>query len=336
MLKNTLNDNDFGKRDQRGNWLPFEKLTVNPKYLTPFQPLKFIFNIIKNKFTGIMGYIFWGIVIVSWFFLTPSFDTMKNFEASWIAFIFLRNLTFILLLFGFFHLRLYTFNTQGKSFKYNPRPLAKNNSNFFFNNQLIDNMFYTLCWGVPIWTTYEIITLWAFANDIIYYVNWELNPIYCCLLFLFVTEIQSIQFYLVHRLLHWKPLYKYVHKIHHRNVNVGPWSGLSFHPVEHLMFFSGIFIFWIVPSHPLIVMWYLFFSAFSPLGGHSGYDKMIFKNGKFIQTGDYNHYLHHKYFECNYSGSGTSILDKIFGTFHDGSDEAIIAFREKRKSKKYL
>ena len=28
--------------------------------------------------------------------------------------------------------RAILFNTQGKSFKYNPRPLAKNNSNFYF------------------------------------------------------------------------------------------------------------------------------------------------------------------------------------------------------------
>ena len=32
------------------------------------------------------------------------------------------------------------------------------------------------------------------------------------------------------------------------------------------------------------------------------------------------HYLHHKYFECNYSSGNTTFLDYIFGTFHDGSD----------------
>ena len=43
-----------------------------------------------------------------------------------------------------------------------------------------------------------------------------------------------------------------------------------------------------------------------------------FKNGVSIPTGDYNHYLHHKYFECNY-GELTSPLDKWFGSFHDGT-----------------
>ena len=61
-------------------------------------------------------------------------------------------------------------------------------------------MFYTLCWGVPIWTTYEIITLWAFANGIIHHVSWELHPIYCFLLFIFVPFIQSVHFYFVQNL----------------------------------------------------------------------------------------------------------------------------------------
>ena len=38
--------------------------------------------------------------------------------------------------------------------------------------------------------------------------------------------------------------------------------------------------------------------------------------------GDYFHYLHHKYFECNYGGDGMLPLDRWFGTFHDGTDDA--------------
>ena len=144
MIKNPLNDNDFGKRDKRGHWSPFKKLTVNPVYLYPFHPFKFIFNLIMNKFKSIWDYIFYITVIVSWLFLTPSFDTMKNFEISWISFILFRNLIFIILLCGFFFFFFYTFKMQGNAFKYNPKPLAKNNSNFFLNNQLIDNLKYPL------------------------------------------------------------------------------------------------------------------------------------------------------------------------------------------------
>ena len=320
MLNKTLDDNDYGKRDKKGYWLPFEKFSAKPKYLVPFKPLKFIFNLIREKF-ALFLIIWFGITLFSWFFLTPSFETMKSFEISWIAFIFFRNLTITFLSYGFFHLRFYTFNAQGNSFKYSTKNLEKNNSKFFLNNQLLDNMFYTLCSGVTIWTTYEVLTLWAFANDIISYISWELSPLYFCLIFFFVLHIQDIHFYFVHRLLHWKPLYKIAHNVHHRNVNTGPWSGLSMHPLEHMLYFSGVLIFWIVPSHPLIAMWYLFFTALAPVVGHSGYEKMIFKNGKSIHVDNYFHYLHHRYFNCNYSSSGASILDKMFGTFHDGSDD---------------
>ena len=53
-----------------------------------------------------------------------------------------------------------------------------------------------------------------------------------------------------------------------------------------------------------------------------GFDKLIFKNGMTIDTGTYHRCLHPKYFECNYSGDTCNFLDKPFGTFHDGSDEA--------------
>ena len=41
------------------------------------------------------------------------------------------------------------------------------------------------------------------------------------------------------------------------------------------------------------------------------------------------HYLHHRYFERNY-GSGRIPLDRWFGTFHDGSEQAHTAMRRKR------
>ena len=40
-----------------------------------------------------------------------------------------------------------------------------------------------------------------------------------------------------------------------------------------------------------------------------------------IESNSYFHYLHHKYFECNYGGT-IAPMDQLFGTFHDGSEEA--------------
>jgi sterol desaturase/sphingolipid hydroxylase (fatty acid hydroxylase superfamily) len=111
---------------------------------------------------------------------------------------------------------------------------------------------------------------------------------------------------------------------------------MSMHPIEHILYFSGILIHWVIPSHPLIAMFHIFHAGIAPTAGHTGYEKMVFKNGKYIQTGDYNHYLHHKYFECNYSGGNVSFLDKLFGTFHDGSEEATQEVMKRLKNKSYL
>ena len=167
-------------------------------------------------------------------------------------------------------------------------------------------------------------------------VSWEIYPIYCAVLFFLIPTIRDIHFYLTHRLLHWAPLYRIAHSVHHRNTNPGPWSGMSMHPIEHIIYFSGILIHWIIPSHPLIAMWHIFHAAIAPHAGHAGYDKMVFKNGKWIDIGAYDHYLHHKYFECNYGGGNFGILDKWFGTLHDGSDEATEIVMQKLKNKKYI
>ena len=47
---------------------------------------------------------------------------------------------------------------------------------------------------------------------------------------------------------------------------------------------------------------------------------------------DYFHHLHHRYFECNY-GNRPVPLDKLFGTFHDGTPEAHTRMPVKRTGK---
>ena len=128
-------------------------------------------------------------------------------------------------------------------------------------------------------------------------------------------------------------MYKIAHKVHHYNNNPGPWSGLSMHPIEHFIYFSGVLIHLILPSHPFLVLYHIFYAGITPNAGHSGYDKIVFKNNKWIPAGDYMHYLHHKYFECNYASGNTTFLDFIFGTFHNGSNEDTIKTLKRLKNK---
>jgi sterol desaturase/sphingolipid hydroxylase (fatty acid hydroxylase superfamily) len=132
---------------------------------------------------------------------------------------------------------------------------------------------------------------------------------------------REVHFYSVHRLIHVPWLYGAIHSLHHRNTNPGPWSGLSMHPVEHVLYFSAVVIHWVVPSHPLHAMYNLVHLAMGPAPGHCGFEKIEIGSARAIDTNCLAHYLHHKYFEVNYS-DGAIPLDRWFGSFHDGSPEA--------------
>ena len=325
-----MDDTIFGTRDKRGDWKPLGRIPVYPQYLIPPAPLKFL-----KWIFGWNGYIFpwqflWALMAIgSWFWLTPSFEQMRQLSLGWLAFIFARNAAIVFIYAGLFHLHFYIQRGQENQFKYNAKFLETNNPKFLFKDQTKDNLVWVFLSGIPIWTAYEGLTLWAYANGWLPMVSWKIYPIYCLALFCLIPAIRDVHFYLIHRLIHWRPLYRIAHEVHHRNINPGPWSGLSMHPIEHLFYFSGILIHWIIPSHPVIAMWHIFQAGISPHAGHGGFDKLVLKNGFSVNTGTYNHYLHHKYFECNYSGDTANCLDKLFGTFHDGSDEATEALKQR-------
>jgi sterol desaturase/sphingolipid hydroxylase (fatty acid hydroxylase superfamily) len=324
-----MDDALYGTRDKRGDWKPLELIQYPPVFVWPARPVKFAAWLL-----GYPGYILpWNLFYAAvaallWFGLTPSLETMKTFSAGWLCYLLARNAAIVFLFFGCFHLRLYIRKGQGASFKFNGRWLATGNRAFLFRNQTIDNMIWTLASAVPLWTAYEAATLWAFANGYIPFVSFVEHPWYFAALLLLVPVWRDLHFYGVHRLIHWPPLYRSVHKLHHNNVNPGPWSGLAMHPVEHALYFSCVLIHWIVPSHPLHAIFNLAHAALAPAPGHVGFDRLVIGKNNAVATDSYDHYLHHKHFECNYA-DGVIPLDKWFGTFHDGSPQAEAAMNKR-------
>ena len=156
------------------------------------------------------------------------------------------------------------------------------------------------------------------------------NPLYCVLMFPVIHLFRQAHFYWTHRLTHWKPYYRAAHHVHHRNVNPGPWSGFSMHPLEHLVYLSGFLLHWILPSHPIHVMYHLLHAGLTPANGHSGFHRVEVNEKPNVKSGDYFHYLHHRYFDCNY-GTTQVPLDKWFGSFHDGSPRAHEAMRGRHR-----
>ena len=310
-----------GIRDSRGHWQPAQGPETAPLWAWPPRPLETLRWIVGNP-----GYVlpwngfFFVVAAATWFYTQPELARMTEFRADWIAEILLRNVALLVLWVGGWHLRLYTFRGQGSKFKFHSKWLGGKAPAFLSGNQLRDNVFWSVASGCTVWTAYEVLMMWAYANGFIATVDWKTEPLYFVLLLLVMPLWRETHFYCTHRLLHWKPLYRSVHYLHHKNVNIGPWSGISMHPVEHIMYFSSILIFWIVPAHPIHVMFALQFAALAAGVGHAGFDELVVK-GKVTLASDFFHYLHHRYFECNY-GNHLMPFDRFFGTFHDGSSQA--------------
>jgi hypothetical protein len=229
------------ERNAQGEWVPAVPLKLAPTFVWPIKPaalLRYLF--------GYPGYFLpWGVFymafpIVTWMFFTPPLEDFKSFSIATALYVFVRNLILVTLVAGGFHYWHYVRRGQGTDYKYNGRWLAEDTPRFLFRNQTLDNVFWTVASAVPVWTAFELVTMWGCANGYLPYVSFSDHPIYCILIFLAVPILHEVHFYLTHRLIHIPVLYRTVHYLHHRNVNIGPFSGLAMHPVEHVIYWTGV------------------------------------------------------------------------------------------------
>lgn len=315
-----MDDLKFGIRNKRGDWNPSEPLTTAPVFVFPPQPLNFLRWLPTYFFPWNM--LFSVLACVMWFWLTPNIETMKTFAVGWIAYLLVRNSLLVLVIYGLLELRLYVKRKQGTHFKFNGKWPSEQPSNvFMFKSQNLDNILRSFGTGVPIWTTYEVFGLWCYANGYGPWGTLTAHP-YWFPFFAFILPIwHEFHFYCIHRLIHVPILYKWIHSVHHNSVNPSPWSSLSMHPIEHLLYWSDSLIHLVLPSHPLLFLYSLQITGTGAVVGHVGFDKIELGNESAIDTHAFAHYLHHKHFEVNYA-DGTTALDKLFGTWHDGSKAA--------------
>jgi sterol desaturase/sphingolipid hydroxylase (fatty acid hydroxylase superfamily) len=314
-----MDDLQYGKRNKRGDWSPNARLEIAPFYRLPISPLA-ILKWLPGYFLP-WNLLFAASAVLYWQFVVPDVEVMKTIAWGWVLRLFAVNCVAVFLFYGAFEYRLYVSRAQANRFKYNARfPADQKNSAFLFNNQNVDGMIRGFGTGVPIWTAYEVGVLWAFANGCVPWLSFAEHPVHLFLLALVVPILHEFHFFCIHRLIHWGPLYKWVHSVHHNSVNPSPWSSLSMHPVEHLLYFSTILWHVVIPSNPVLALYQLHFAGFGAIPGHVGFDKMEVTDTMAVDSHAYGHYLHHKYFEVNY-GDGLVPLDKLFGTWHDGSPE---------------
>ena len=314
----------------RWNHHPGREVMLNPLFQWPPNP-RAVWNWYRGAWFQMTALsIPFALALVVWWGMIPPLSAMTSFAPGWMLQVWLANLLPQILVAGGLHWWLYSRKSQGLVKKFDKRDMVRNNGHFTFRDQLWDNVFWTLASAITVATVYQWGIFWVMANGYVPTVSFAENPVWCVLMLALIPTWSSFHYYWIHRLEHHPRLYKHVHALHHRNVNVGPWTGISNHWYENLLYFSTYFIHLIVPSHPLHLTFHAMFQQISPVMSHSGFEKIMAGDNEAARAGDFFHQLHHRYFECNY---GTSELpfDRWFGTFHDGSAEATKRTRAHKK-----
>ena len=325
-----MDDLDYGTRDKRGDWRPNGKLKPAPLIAWPVQPLA-ILKWLPSYFLP------WNLAfalsaLAYWQWIIPDVSVMQKLSWGWALQLLLINSIAVFLFYGAFECRLYITRAQGARFKYNAKfPADQKSRAFFFQRQNIDSLIRAFGSAVPIWTAFEVLILHLYATGAVPWVSFSENPWYLFGLFLVLPLIHELHFFAIHRLIHTPFLYKWVHSVHHNSVNPSPWSSLSMHPVEHLLYFSLALLHILIPSNPLLAIYQLHFSGFGAVVGHVGFDRVEMGENKAIPSHAFAHYLHHKYFEVNYA-DGLIPFDKWFGTWHDGTPEGDAQMQARRRA----
>lgn len=236
---------------------------------------------------------------------TPlSYEFIKNRFPIWFVTVFGYT--------GFWHITLHVMKLANRSYIPN---------RVYNYNKLIHNMFWTLS-GVIIWSIFENIFCYLWTTNRLIYENNSINFIIALIT---IPVWRSWHFYFAHRLLHFGPLYNQVHSLHHRNTDIEPFSGLCMHPIEHLYYYSCILPSLFFICSPFAFLWNGVHLLLSPAASHSGWEDHF--------QSDTFHYLHHRYFECNYAGLDAAFMDVLFGTFRESiSEKEEVKARDDAKS----
>jgi sterol desaturase/sphingolipid hydroxylase (fatty acid hydroxylase superfamily) len=103
------------------------------------------------------------------------------------------------------------------------------------------------------------------------------------------------------------------------------------HPLEHVVLYSDLVLFLIIPSAPLhMVFATMHHTAGAPMS-HTGYDALKLPGGRRLEFGDFHHQLHHRLIECNYGGL-ESPLDDWIGSLHDGTADGDRLIAQRRSA----
>jgi len=127
--------------------------------------------------------------------------------------------------------------------------------------------------------------------------------------------LEDAYFYVVHRLLHWGPLYKHIHKKHHDYAAPIGIAAEYAHPVESVVLGLGTLVGPMLLTRHLFTLWvWLLVRLYQTVEAHSGYT-FPWNPTRFIPFwgGAIFHDFHHETFTGNFSSTFT-YMDWMFGT----------------------
>ena len=128
-----------------------------------------------------------------------------------------------------------------------------------------------------------------------------------------------------HRFLHWRPVYPYIHKHHHRQIFPvrGYLDAGNEHPIEHII---GVACTWmavwcavrVTGAHAVTIFFFFNIHAALAMLNHSPYDVDVTILG--LNYSVKAHEMHHRKFTTNYAQYWMG-MDKLMGTFVEYRDE---------------
>lgn len=165
----------------------------------------------------------------------------------------------------------------------------------------------------------------------------EYGTVYFALSIPLLIMLHDTYFYWTHRAMHWKPIFKYVHLVHHKSTDPTPWAAFAFHPLEAIvqgMYFPLVAL--VIPLHPAAILTWALYQFTLNMGGHLGFELFPkgFTKNRFTRwhNTSTHHNMHHKYFSCNYS-LYFNAWDLLMGTNHAKYDEMFEEVCERRADK---
>jgi len=131
-------------------------------------------------------------------------------------------------------------------------------------------------------------------------------------------------FYWMHRLIHQKPLYRWVHRWHHQSITPATWSNNSDRFVDNLFIQSyWMLAHFLLPVSPWVLLAHKIYDQVSGTIGHAGVEHggpLTMPPSPMISVT--HHDQHHRYFNCNYATHFT-IWDRLMGTLHPDHDREL-------------